>query len=184
MKTLLLVFISLVITLPTFAQQTCTPPQKTVIFFGNGINTTPDEADESRDILRKQLTDTYNGQSLKYDVAYNDTYGILLDLAQSAAQLGLQFNSEITQWLADTRLAPKWFTDWYQTVLSYIPVVIANDVVKHVESYKSAITQGKKVLVVSHSQGNFYVNEAKKLLALELTPAQMQSIATCCVEIL
>ncbi len=159
------------------AQQTCIPPQTTVIFFGNGVNTTRSQAADSRKLLRDQLTDTYNGQSLTYDLAYNSTYTLWLDLPQSALQLGLQFDSSITQWLADTRLAPKWFTDWYQTVLSYVPVVIANDVVKHVEQYKSAITQGKKVLVVSHSQGNFYVNEAKKLLAQQLTPAQVQNFA-------
>jgi hypothetical protein len=169
--------LSLLTSSPALAQQTCAPPQETVIFFGNGVNAEDYEAKESLKLLRTQLTDTYNGQKLSYDLAYNSTYTLWLDLPQSALQLGVQFDSSIAQWLSDTRLALKWFTDWYQTVLSYVPVVIANDVVKHVQSYKSAIAQGKKVLVVSHSQGNFYVNEAKKLLALELTPAQMQNFA-------
>jgi hypothetical protein len=57
----------------TFAQQTCTPPQNTVIFYGNGINTAPDKARDSLDLLQTGLGDTYNGQTLSYDLAYNET---------------------------------------------------------------------------------------------------------------
>jgi hypothetical protein len=177
MKLLLIAFACLVAALPAFAQQTCVLPQKTVIFFGNGIDTKPGEARESLKLLRNELGDTYNGQSLEYDVAYNSTYGQKLDLVQSALQAGVQFDSEIAAWLGDIGLAPTWFVDWYQKFLTVIPVVLAADVNTHILKYSKAIDQGKKVLVVSHSQGNFYVNEARRLMALLLTPAQMQNFA-------
>jgi len=93
-----------------FAQQTCPVPDKTVvIFFGNGINTTNRSAQESLKTLQDELGDTYNGQTLRYDLAYNRTTNIGVDLAQSVAQAGAQFSSQIMGWFNNIGVAPNRF---------------------------------------------------------------------------
>jgi hypothetical protein len=99
----------------------------------------------------------------------------LADLYQSVQQAGLQWNSEIFNWINGIGIAPQWFVDWFKTYYLKATVIVAPELNEHVQKYSRAITSGQKVLVVSHSQGNFYVNEAKKLLTAQLTPQQMQS---------
>jgi len=162
----------------SFAQQNCPiPDSNVVIFFGNGINTRPESADASLRILKRTLGDTYNGQTLRYDLAYNRTSGIALDLAQSVAQAGAQFSSQMMGWFNNIGVAPNWFNQWYQRFVMATVNVVADEVADHVDKYAAAIRRGQKVVVVAHSQGNFYVNEAKVQLALQLDAGQMQSFA-------
>lgn len=51
-------------------------PEQVVVYFGNGINTSPDSARRSRDLLRDNLGTAYKDQTLRYDTAYNaDVFG-------------------------------------------------------------------------------------------------------------
>lgn len=150
MKSIFSTFFLLLITDFSSAQQTCPlPEQKVVIFFGNGINTTRPSATAAFEALSDELGMTYNGQTLHYDVAYNKTSGI----------------------------APNWFNQWYQQFMLASINVIADEVLDHVDKYSAAICHGQKVVVVAHSQGNLYVNEAKIQLAQQLSAKQMQSFA-------
>jgi hypothetical protein len=162
----------------SFAQTCPVPDKKVVIFFGNGINTEQFGATQSRDLLRFELGDTYNGQTLRYDLAYNKTSGMALDLGQSVLQAGVQFDSQIMGWFNNIGVAPNWFNQWYQQFTVTLTNVIADEVLDHVDKYSAAIRHGQKVLVVAHSQGTFYVNAAKIQLAQQLSPEQMQSFAT------
>lgn len=162
----------------SFGQMTCpVPEQKVVIFFGNGINTPFESASSSLDKLSVALGDTYNGQTLRYDLAYNKTSGIALDLGQSALQAGVQFDSQIMGWFNNIGIAPDWFNQWYQRFTVALTNVVADEVLDHVDKYSAAIRRGQKVVVVAHSQGNFYVNAAKIQMAQQLSPKQMQSFA-------
>lgn len=160
----------------SFAQTQCpAPEQEAVIFFGNGIDTTPDSAESSLNELRLELGDTYNNHKLRYDLAYNNTSGIVIDLIQAIEQAELQWGSQILAWINGEDLAPDWFVERYAQFLSIRILPVAEELSEHVSKYERAIRSGQKVLVVSHSQGNFYVNEAKTLLATRLDPVQMQS---------
>ena len=162
----------------TFAQTSCpTPQQKAVIFFGNGIATTRESAKSSLNLLRLTIGDTYSGQSLRYDLAYNQTDGMALDLAQSVRQAGLQWDSQIMGWFNTIGIVPDWFTNWYEQYALAATTAFVPELDEHAEKYRTAILFGQKVVVVSHSQGNFYVNEAKKLLALQLASEEMKSFS-------
>jgi len=51
----------------------------------------------------------------------------------------------------------------------------APELIDHVEKYREAILQGQKVLVVSHSQGNFYANLARQILTFQKPAIKMES---------
>ena len=146
----------------SFGQMTCpVPEQKVVIFFGNGINTPFENAGESRRQLKLAVGDTYNSQTLRYDLAYNKTSGIALDLGQSALQAGVQFDSQIMGWFNNIGIAPDWFNQWYQGFTVALTNVIADEVSDHVDKYSAAIRHGQKAVVVAHSQKNFYFSGKK-----------------------
>jgi hypothetical protein len=162
----------------TKAQTTCfTPLQSIVIFFGNGIATSPESAKRSAVALQRTIGDSYNGQKVRYDLAYNKTSGIAVDLIQSAAQALFQWDSQLMGWLNGVGVAPGWFNQWYQNFLLSFTTVAASELPEHVSRYGNAIALGQKVVVVSHSQGNFYVNEAKKLLQQKIPAEKMNSFA-------
>lgn len=178
MKSLLFLIIGLLFSPLILANTQCIPPTAgTVIYFGNGINTSMISAKASLDRLTKELGNDNNGEELKYSLAYNETEGMALDLVQASEQQAIQIDSRLMLWLNGIGLAPDWFSIWYQSYLARRTVVVAEEVVNHANYYLNDILEGKKVVVVSHSQGNFYVNEAKQLLARQLSGDKMSSFA-------
>lgn len=160
------------------AAPTCTTPEPSaIIYFGNGINTDRSSARSSLSRMAKELTNEYNGQKLQYALAYNRTAGMATDLAQATAQSGVQNNKNILRWLNGKNLAPEWFLNWFDQYLFKRNLDVAKETASHANFYLNDILHGKKVVVVSHSQGNFYVNEAKQLLARQLRNGKMSSFA-------
>ena len=116
--------------------------------------------------LEQRLGSTFNSQKISYDLAYNYSDGAFKDLLQSLIQqLGQQSNSQQWLWLYDVGVVPAWFKDFRQNANTSFYQIVSSELTDQVAKYKEAILQGQKVLVVSHSQGNFYVNEAKQILA-------------------
>lgn len=152
-------------------------PHQVVVYFGNGINTSPESARRSRDLLRDNLGTTYNDKALRYDTAYNATDGMVDDLKQAAQQAGVQWTSDLANWLIRERRAPPWFNRWHRAQIERFTLGLLPEVDQHVDSYRHAITQGQSVLVVAHSQGNFYANDARRLLQSQLSPEQLRRFA-------
>jgi hypothetical protein len=156
------------------AQQSCSPLEKQItIVFGNGILTSFKSASDSRDKLRDALGDDFNGIRLGYETAYNESSGAALDLLQSLWQADLQWNSQVAGWLNNLGVIPDWFEQWRQRAELGMTLVVAPELQEHVLMYHDELVMGHGVLVVSHSQGNFYANEAKPLLQIISTDAQM-----------
>jgi len=148
----------------------------TTVFFGNGIFTTEISARNAaiilQDDLREALSDSPD-EYLKYNfsVAYNRTDGFVKDVFEVVRQdIG-----------AKTSMFIRLFGNTLNTVdkllLDAIPDIFANalssvasefdknaisisDVKNHVDLYKARIKEGQKIIVVPHSQGNFFVNSA------------------------
>jgi len=159
-----------------FAEQNClAAPEKFHVVFGNGILTTVQGASDSRDKLRFNLGTSYAGQDIDYDLAYNFTIGPFSDLIQSLDQQLAQYTSQTLQWLYGIGVIPDWFNDLQQQLLNAEYQINAPELTAHVEKFREAILQGQKVLVVSHSQGNFYVNQAKQILSSEQPSVPMES---------
>lgn len=162
----------------SFAASTCAiPVPSSVIYFGNGINTDRGSARNSLSLLQKELSGSYGDQKITYALAYNSTSGMSIDLAQAAAQSGTQNNRNIIRWLNGNNLTPNWFYKWFESYLNVKSLDVAKEVANHANFYLNDILDGKKVIVVSHSQGNFYVNEARELLARQLRGGKMSSFA-------
>jgi hypothetical protein len=142
---------------------------------GNGVASSRQAVESSLKYLKLEFGDQYNRQKIEYALAYNETNGIALDVIQTVTQAGAQFDSNIMRWLNGAGIAPNGLSDWYQSYVLRAVVVVAEEIVDHANFYRNDILSVKKVVVFAHSQGNFYVNEAKQLLARQLPDDKMRS---------
>lgn len=179
MKTIMTYFLALILlfagSFAVHAQQNSCEPEKFRVVYGNGINTTWEGAILDMKELSLTLGETYNNQNITYELAYNFTAGMFLDLLQSYEQHVNQFRHEFLLWLNNVGVVPDWFNDLMQSLYMKAYQINASELTIHVEKYREAILQGQKVLVVSHSQGNFYVNEARQLLVSGQPKVPMES---------
>ncbi|MEI2774343.1 MAG: hypothetical protein V9G98_27825 [Candidatus Competibacter sp.] len=97
-----------------------------------------------------------------FDLAYNTTDGRIADLLEAFVQ---SISSDVTLfWRTLATLVPM-PASLRDNMLSQAAAIdeaaILNrqDVADHVAHFKNTILEGKKALVVSHSQGNFFVNQ-------------------------
>lgn len=178
MRAFLLMIILLASVTQVLAQNKCLRPnQAAMIYFNNGIKTDLRSAKASAKKLEAVLGPEYSNHALEYSLAYNETSGMAIDLVQATAQSGTQNNRNIIRWLSARNLAPDWFSKWFEIYSTNKSIEVAKEATSHANFYLNDILDGKKVIVVSHSQGNFYVNEARELLARQLRGGKMSSFA-------
>ena len=93
----------------------------------------------------------------KIDMAYNVSQGFLDDLLEAFEQMmsnewgWAEFTAFFTVYLTEHNIQEDW-----------VPHI--KDLSKQVTSYTQSIANGHGVIVVAHSQGNYYTNEAYELL--------------------
>jgi 3-deoxy-D-arabino-heptulosonate 7-phosphate (DAHP) synthase class II len=92
--------------------------------------------------LQRALGTTYNNATLRYDLAYNQTSGIALDLVQSIGQAGIQWSSQVSGWLNNLSLMPDTVNAQYQQLMREISTLNATELSEHVKNYPSDILQG------------------------------------------
>lgn len=141
---------------------------RTLVVFGNGIMNTQDDAIDSRDRVRELLKASLSSEEfnkLQFDIAYNKSYGFLSDLYESAKQKVLSDNLPVAFWRWLGNLDP--MPDALQVELKAMAArfdfstqVGTQDLVNHVALYRTSLLEGRKVVVVAHSQGNPFVNAA------------------------
>jgi len=138
----------------------------TVIFFGNGVKAAKKNSYDSRNILKKRLKGiltTEDFERLEFDLSYNDTHGLLLDLLETSVQILTGNTSRFWRFLWNLELVPDWFSEkiiLLSTALDKTALVTSDSLWKHVKTYQTTIAEGKKVLLVAHSQGNLFGNMA------------------------
>jgi len=104
---------------------------------------------------------------LGFDIAYNDTHGLPLDLLESTFQILSGNTSRFWRLLFRLEIIPDWFSDkmlLLSTALDNSSLVTTDSLSKHLTTYKNAIDEGKKIILVAHSQGNLFGNQAHSLL--------------------
>jgi hypothetical protein len=177
-KSLLVLAISLFLSVNAHAQQSCeAAPENYKVVFGNGILTTPEGALASRERLERELGASHQGQTITYDLAYNYSTNAFSDLIQAFDQQLTQYTSQALGWLYGVGVVPEWFNTMQQRLHNAEYQINAPELSTHVEKYKEAILQGQKVLLVSHSQGNFYANQAKQIMGSANPAVPMGSFA-------
>jgi len=119
---------------------------------------------------------------LDFDVAYNETHGLPRDLLESSVQILTGNISRFWHIFWGLEIMPDWFADkmiLLTTALDSSALVTTDSLQDHVSSYRTRIAEGKKVLLVAHSQGNLFGNQAYSLLnSRERQSFGMVSVAT------
>ena len=191
MRRLITLFSLLILTLPLWSANCSAGGAK--IYFGNGVMNTFDDAVISSWLL-EQAVKSQIGQSksidqacLSFDVAYDSEFlnssGVpqkIIDAAlQIAVSSGLQKTAELVakiwMWFSNTIGAPTWFDQGVQNVLTTATVIFQPDLQTQLSGYNNDISAGNKSIVVAHSQGNLYANEAYN--KLQPTPVQFNLIS-------
>lgn len=152
--------------LPHARALSCEPtPTKLHIFFTNGILTTEDEAGRALQKLREAFGAEHSGKEILYNLTYNYTDGPFEDLLQSADQVLTQFSSQLLLWLYGSGLVPDWLLAWQQKMMVAEYQINASELTDHVAAYHDALHRAEEVLIIAHSQGNLYANQAYQLMA-------------------
>jgi hypothetical protein len=167
--------------------QPCSPTQPVVVAYGNGIRTTRTQAEYELAYLQEQLASRQNGNNsngvafcLVYDGDYTASVASafgplgsliqpLLQFLQSAVQIGIQDPQQFWGWLSNSSVAPPEFNQLEQDIGLAIGVgvstILQPDIFDQLTIYQTALFQNhQSVIVVAHSQGNLYVNQAYGLL--------------------
>lgn len=137
------------------------------VFFGNGVWNDKEQAEYSRRLLTRLLESHVAGTDLdgkiNYSTAHNPSQGTLLDLLETFEQ---NIQTNFTQfWRALAGLDP--MPDFLQDKLKEIANTVDQSIVQlnpavmdHVGKYNKLLSEGNKVVVVAHSQGNLFANIA------------------------
>ncbi len=143
--------------------------EKTVVVFTNGVNTDLTKTRRSAQRLQAAIL---RGSGLsrddlvtkyEFDYAYNPTDGLLLDLWESTKQDLAGDTSQFIRYVRRLVPMPDWFAQKFAESAQRVDDISRISVSKvqaHTNKYISFIDEGKRVIVVPHSQGNFYFNSA------------------------
>ncbi len=134
------------------------------IYFANGMSNTPKHARDSKKELQKIL----EMPDKDFGLSYNDNENWLLQLLHVYKQRE-NSSDDFWYWLRNMSEAPKWFHDEYvQKVGRFNENMVRNDpdLTRHINKYLADLNSGKKVVIVAHSQGNFYANNAYRYIKL------------------
>jgi len=136
--------------------------KKVDVFFANGILTRDEDAFlNAQSVLKPAIIDKvgieyFNQYIEDVGYAYNNTYGFLPDILESSKQIQskLLSGSAILSLVSD-----------YQNLQSIFTTLAKNaDLSLQIKQYQESIENGHRVLVVAHSQGNLFTEEAYRAL--------------------
>lgn len=184
-------FLALALMLPAYSQAAC-PTEKTVIFFINGVDTTKKSARASQDKLKDEVlakTPDNIKDCLIFDYAYNTNEPLQLDFIEA----GLQKSEEL-----DRSTSLFWKVYLRALAMSQLPgfslladdlyrkvardaalYVLGDQASEHVTKYREHLAQGRRVILVPHSQGSLYANQEWLMLTSgERSKTRLVAVAT------
>ncbi len=140
----------------------------TLVVLVNGVSNTASSAKETfrkfEEITRPHLPGIVG---LRYDLAFVEGRGVLLDVMQTAIQRGFDDFSRFWLWVEGIEVGPEWFEKaMHEAVFNprWLSDASLPGLGAHLEKYSDALLKGFEVILVSHSSGNFYANAALRLL--------------------
>lgn len=150
----------------SYSQDTACGKVDTTIYYGNGVHTTIIDALIDEDQLLHEVWGAVpeeEREKISGTLAYNTTNGWIGDLLESTIQ---DLSTDVTSfWKILRDIVP--MPESFRAKLLEAEALIDNanlegnqDLSNHVNFYKKSILEGKKVILVSHSQGNFFGNRA------------------------
>lgn len=167
--------------------------QETVVIYLNGVDTTKKSAIESKKRIKEEVSKIPDVlvDCIKYDYLYNTNEKLFGDLVEAGLQKAKEQNlsaSDFWRWLfrvADFPIA-NLFLDllpgfYGETSLSIDLglFVLGDQVDEHLTKIRGYLSQGKRIIIVSHSQGNLYINEEwNALTSAERNNVNVVAVAT------
>lgn len=138
-----------------------------IVFFGNGVWNDVEDAEGSLRLLRKRfeahITGTNLHGTITYTLAYNPSEGALKDLLETFEQEAQTDYSKLWNYLAGLDIMPDYLQDKLKEIANIVnaAIVSANpSVQEHIGQYNTYLGEGRKAVLVAHSQGNLYGNIA------------------------
>jgi hypothetical protein len=162
--------------LPPAFSQTCENGRSSIIYT-NGIANSEDYALDSLAVLAREMESNLSPEitraCLDFRLTYNDRFvasdgkivsvaSTIAQLTESAAQRGVDLLGNFwTYWYGLTGVqVPDWFAEVQRTAIFAATSVYQPDLVAHEALYSALLGRGDRVIVVAHSQGNLYANQA------------------------
>ena len=142
------------------------------IYYANGMFNKSYNAIESQ-IRLKQVVGKFPGIGIREEsygmsaidgISYNKSEFPLIQFLELVDNR-LNSTKKFWYWIKNVDEAPPWFQERYKMelrLLTEASVTNDSDLADHIKNYTSDLRSGKKVVIVSHSQGNFYANKAKR----------------------
>jgi len=166
----------------------CDKKAKIKTIFVNGMFNSRQEAEKSARLLCASVkAKELDTEIIKCDdVAYNENETILMQLLEVAKQKQEDFANHFWSYLGNIDSAPKEFKNTVlenKKLLSDITYANDDDLKKHIQKYKEAFDTGYNIILVAHSQGNFYSNMAVAILSEEKGRIKALSVATPASEV-
>lgn len=151
----------------------------TVFFFGNGMFNTKKDAQDSLDALRSEVRKSVNydrSKNIKFNLAYKTSEPTLTQISYVVSQKKIDSYENFWLWLNSNKKAPEWF---HESLKFLAAKELRNgmtfeDLRDHFESYSDYIRWGYNIILISHSQGNFYANQVMRKLS-DYTDASLTS---------
>ena len=154
----------------------CKSSTRAWIFFGNGMFNTHEDAEQATMQLRRPLSAYFAkypdlaavvGNLNSIGLAYNADESAFLKLLQVVTQKGRSLEGEFFRWLANLKASPDWFREKaVELAFSLDEEFLMRDpsLREQLEQYSEHLKEGDAVIVIAHSQGNFYANAAWRIL--------------------
>lgn len=159
------------------------PETMVKLVYANGMRTTEAAALFDAIALRDKVRKRLPGYRIKGALAYDPYVGgvdVLRQLAVAWAQREGDKWTMFWESVSEIDRAPQWFREAVlelETVPSGVNYVTDAALRRHVKLYRETISQGNPVLVVAHSQGNFYANAAHDMLTNASDAVPQRSLA-------
>jgi len=140
--------------------------KEAVVVYGNGVKSTKAATKLSIDDIEDALFFSLPQERfdrLDFDTAYNPSAGLVNDLLETFIQDLQTDTSQFWRILAGLEFMPEALAQAFEDLALAIDedALVANPALQeHVSFYKAQILEGKKVLLVAHSQGTLFANQA------------------------
>lgn len=172
--------IAFTVSLSAFAQ--C-PPEAS-LFFGNGMFNPESSARESLKQLSLRIKEAENWKRSRSYLAYNYDEAAVYQLLEVLEQKQGDFDKRFWRWLMDWSDAPSWFQKAIEKLqvkkdmAGFQKYSLSDQIFK----YEEELGAERSIVVVAHSQGNFFANNASLFLQSSFYPAtskfKIVSVAT------
>jgi|GEM_PF-1489543 len=156
----------------------CGTPKDTTVFFVNGVFNDCDQAGQSLLALTSAAKATLpvaDVADTEFVLACNPTSGYIGDLWVAVKQKLENDFERFYRYLSNVEPMPDFMQNAYALAASGVDVtalLTSPTTLNHIALYKRKILEGRKVVLVAHSQGNFYANRAWS----QLTSTEQRSL--------